>query len=72
MNKEISYKNVLDAIIAATIEHHATVVIEPGAFGYEFDVLLLGYHCHVDSRDPVTAAKQVTNFINKTLAEVDG
>jgi hypothetical protein len=66
------YCPVLGAIIDATINHHATMSVEPGFEGYEFLVRMLGRECRIDTYDPQKAQDKVIAFINRVLEEVDG
>jgi hypothetical protein len=66
------YCPVLGAIIDATINHHATISVEPGFHGYEFLVRMLGRECRIDTHDPAKAGEEVVAFIDRVLEEVDG
>lgn len=71
MNNETAYKGLLEAIQVATVEHGATIAFTPGSMG-GFDVMMLGRIVHVYSSDIDEDVVTVTNFINRTLEEVDG
>lgn len=64
--------DVLGAIIDATVNHHATIVVEPGFEGYEFIVHMLGRETRIATHDPVLAGELMCQFIDDVLMEVDG
>ena len=75
MNDTIQRLNctaLVEAIISATLDHHATIAVQPGEDSYSVTVMLLGYERHIDCSDLNSAIVEASDFIAETLAIVDG